>query len=58
MMIKGLLNFYLQFMMSPELAKVVLSVVPPVAVSAVVYGRYLRKITQKTQSALASSTQA
>lgn len=47
----------MMFMMSPELAKVVLSVVPPVAVSAVIYGRYLRKITQKTQSALASSTQ-
>lgn len=47
----------MMFFMSPQLAKVVLSVVPPVTIAAIIYGRYVRKITQKTQTALAESTQ-
>ncbi|CAL8111742.1 unnamed protein product [Orchesella dallaii] len=42
---------------SPQLAVVGLSIVPPVAGLAVVYGRYVRKITQKVQDSLASATQ-
>ncbi|XP_039249155.2 ATP-binding cassette sub-family B member 10, mitochondrial-like [Styela clava] len=47
----------MMFFMSADLAKVVLSVVPPVAVTAIIYGRFVRNITQKTQTALAESTQ-
>ena len=43
--------------MSPKLASIVLGIVPPVAVAIVIYGRYLRKITKKTQDSLAQSTQ-
>lgn len=42
---------------SPQLAVVGLSIVPPVAGLAVIYGRYVRKITQKVQDSLASATQ-
>lgn len=35
--------------MSPELAAVGLAVVPPVAAMAVVYGRFVRKITKEVQ---------
>lgn len=42
--------------MSPELALVGLSIVPPIAVAAVVYGRFVRKITKKVQDSLADST--
>ena len=41
--------FLLQFYMSPELAMVGLSIVPPVALSAVFYGRYVKNITRKVQ---------
>lgn len=43
--------------MSPSLAAFVLSVVPPLAVLAVFYGRYLRKLTKMTQDSLAEATQ-
>lgn len=42
--------------MSPELALVGLSIVPPIAAAAVVYGRFVRKITKQVQDALADST--
>ncbi len=43
--------------MSPKLAVVGLSIVPPVAGLAVIYGRYVRKITKQVQDSLASATQ-
>lgn len=43
--------------MSPELALVGLAIVPPTAGIAVVYGRFLRKITQNVQDTLADATQ-
>lgn len=43
--------------MSPSLASFVLLIVPPVTVLAVVYGRYLRSISKRTQDALAQATQ-
>ncbi|KAM8809668.1 ATP-binding cassette sub-family B member 10, mitochondrial [Eudromia elegans] len=47
----------MMFFVSPNLAAFVLSVVPPLAVVAVVYGRYLRKLTKVTQDSLAEATQ-
>ncbi|EDO39130.1 predicted protein [Nematostella vectensis] len=42
---------------SPKLTGIVLLIVPPVAVGAVVYGRFLRSITKRTQDSLADATQ-
>lgn len=42
--------------MSTELALVGLSVVPPIAVAAVIYGRFVRKITKSVQDALADAS--
>ncbi|NXF25670.1 ABCBA protein, partial [Rhodinocichla rosea] len=47
----------MMFFVSPSLAAFVLSVVPPLAVLAVIYGRYLRKLTKITQDSLAEATQ-
>ncbi|NWY16284.1 ABCBA protein, partial [Aphelocoma coerulescens] len=47
----------MMFFVSPSLAAFVLSVVPPLAVVAVIYGRYLRKLTKMTQDSLAEATQ-
>lgn len=41
----------------PKLATFVLSVVPPVSIIAVLYGRYLRKLTESAQDSLAQATQ-
>jgi len=50
-------DFIFQFYVSPKLASIVLGIVPPVAIAIVVYGRYLRNITKRTQDSLAQSTQ-
>ncbi|XP_039294386.1 LOW QUALITY PROTEIN: ATP-binding cassette sub-family B member 10, mitochondrial [Nilaparvata lugens] len=47
----------MMFYMSTELALVGLGIVPPVAAIAIVYGRFVRKITKSVQGALAESTQ-
>ncbi|CAI9177495.1 unnamed protein product [Rangifer tarandus platyrhynchus] len=47
----------MMFFVSPKLATFVLSVVPPVSIIAVLYGRYLRKLTKVTQDSLAQATQ-
>ncbi|KAM4680377.1 ATP-binding cassette sub-family B member 10, mitochondrial-like isoform 3-T3 [Amazona ochrocephala] len=47
----------MMFFVSPSLAAFVLSIVPPLAVLAVIYGRYLRKLTKLTQDSLAEATQ-
>nr|XP_060609790.1 ATP-binding cassette sub-family B member 10, mitochondrial [Anolis sagrei ordinatus] len=47
----------MMFFVSPKLATFVLSVVPPLAFIAVLYGRYLRKLTRMTQDSLADATQ-
>ncbi|XP_061414936.1 ATP-binding cassette sub-family B member 10, mitochondrial [Lethenteron reissneri] len=47
----------MMFYVSPKLATFVLGVVPPIALIAVVYGRYLRRITKRTQDSLAEATQ-
>ncbi|XP_045392997.1 ATP-binding cassette sub-family B member 10, mitochondrial isoform X1 [Lemur catta] len=47
----------MMFFVSPSLATFVLSVVPPVSIIAVIYGRYLRKLTKVTQDSLAQATQ-
>uniref|UniRef100_A0A8C4WZ60 ATP-binding cassette sub-family B member 10, mitochondrial n=1 Tax=Eptatretus burgeri TaxID=7764 RepID=A0A8C4WZ60_EPTBU len=47
----------MMFYVSPKLATFVLSVVPPVALFAVAYGRYIRAITMKTQDLQAQATQ-
>ncbi|NP_062425.1 ATP-binding cassette sub-family B member 10, mitochondrial precursor [Mus musculus] len=47
----------MMFFVSPSLATFVLSVVPPISVLAVIYGRYLRKLSKATQDSLAEATQ-
>uniref|UniRef100_A0A9J8A817 ATP binding cassette subfamily B member 10 n=2 Tax=Cyprinus carpio TaxID=7962 RepID=A0A9J8A817_CYPCA len=42
---------------SPSLAAFVLMVVPPIACLAVIFGRFLRSISRRTQDALAEATQ-
>jgi len=42
---------------SPKLASVSLLVVPPVVLFAIIYGRYVRKITKQVQDKLADSSQ-
>ncbi|RZB49891.1 ATP-binding cassette sub-family B member 10, mitochondrial [Asbolus verrucosus] len=46
----------MMFYMSTELALVGLAVVPPVAIVAIIYGRFLRGITRKVQDSLADAT--
>ncbi|KAK2092690.1 ATP-binding cassette sub- B member 10, mitochondrial [Saguinus oedipus] len=41
---------------SPNLATFVLSLVPPMSIIAVIYGRYLRKLTKVTQDSMAQAT--
>lgn len=47
----------MMFYMSTELAIVGMSVVPPVALMAIWYGRYVRSITKSVQDTLAQATQ-
>ncbi|XP_043820321.1 ATP-binding cassette sub-family B member 10, mitochondrial [Dromiciops gliroides] len=47
----------MMFFVSPNLAAFVLGVVPPISILAVIYGRYLRKLTKMTQDSLAQATQ-
>ncbi|MEQ2251468.1 ATP-binding cassette sub- B member 10, mitochondrial [Ilyodon furcidens] len=47
----------MMFYVSPSLASFVLLIVPPMAGLAIVYGRYLRSISKRTQDALAQATQ-
>lgn len=47
----------MMFYVSPSLAAFVLMIVPPMAALAVVYGRYLRSISKRTQDSLAEATQ-
>lgn len=42
--------------MSAELALVGLAIVPPVAIVAVIYGKFLRGISRKVQDSLAGAT--
>ncbi|XP_054262814.1 ATP-binding cassette sub-family B member 10, mitochondrial isoform X2 [Macrosteles quadrilineatus] len=47
----------MMFYMSTELALVGLAIVPPIAAMAIVYGRFVRKITKNVQDSLAEATQ-
>ncbi|XP_012669761.2 ATP-binding cassette sub-family B member 10, mitochondrial [Clupea harengus] len=47
----------MMFYVSPSLAAFVLMIVPPMAGLAVIYGRYLRSISKRTQDSLAEATQ-
>ncbi|XP_056390780.1 ATP-binding cassette sub-family B member 10, mitochondrial isoform X2 [Hyla sarda] len=47
----------MMFFVSPQLATFVLSIVPPLAIVAVIYGRYLRKVSKLTQDSLAEAAQ-
>jgi ATP-binding cassette subfamily B (MDR/TAP) protein 10 len=50
-------NFCSQFYVAPQLSVVGVSIVPVVAAMAIVYGRYVRKITKAMNNSLAASTQ-
>ncbi|XP_071800167.1 ATP-binding cassette sub-family B member 10, mitochondrial-like [Asterias amurensis] len=47
----------MMFYSSAKLATIVLSIVPPVAVVAVIYGRFLRTVSKQKQDVLAKSTE-
>ncbi|KAM9764938.1 ATP-binding cassette sub-family B member 10, mitochondrial [Menidia menidia] len=47
----------MMFYVSPSLASFVLMIVPPMTGFAIIYGRYLRSISKRTQDALAQATQ-
>ncbi|XP_039604221.1 ATP-binding cassette sub-family B member 10, mitochondrial [Polypterus senegalus] len=47
----------MMFYVSPALATFVLSIIPPLAVVTIFYGRYLRKLSRMTQDSLAHATQ-
>ncbi|XP_039097207.1 ATP-binding cassette sub-family B member 10, mitochondrial [Hyaena hyaena] len=47
----------MMFFVSPHLAIFVLSVVPPISILAVIYGRYLQKLSKVMQDSLAQTTQ-
>ncbi|KAL1138969.1 hypothetical protein AAG570_009030 [Ranatra chinensis] len=47
----------MMFYMSSELALVSLCIVPPVAAMAIIYGRFIRRMTTRVQDALADATQ-
>lgn len=47
----------MMFYVSPKLAVVGLSVVPPVAIIAIIYGRYIRSITRQRNDALADASE-
>ncbi|PIO24537.1 hypothetical protein AB205_0166500, partial [Aquarana catesbeiana] len=47
----------MMFFVSPQLATFVLSIIPPLSVVGVIYGRYLRKVSKLTQDSLAEATQ-
>ena len=53
----GIGGIGLLFYISPLLTALMLAVVPPVALGAVVYGRRVRKLSQKSQDALAEAAQ-
>lgn len=42
--------------MSPKLAMVSMAIVPPVAIVAVIYGRFVRNITRQVQDSMADAT--
>ncbi|KAG8239248.1 hypothetical protein J437_LFUL010638, partial [Ladona fulva] len=46
----------MMFYMSPQLALVGLAIVPPMAGLAVIYGRFIKKITRSVQDSLAEAT--
>lgn len=48
-LIKAILIICFQFYMSPSLALVSLTVVPPIVGVAIIYGRFVRKITKAVQ---------
>lgn len=47
----------MMFHTSVQLSLFIISILPPLAVGAVVYGRYLKKLAEKTQNAVAESTE-
>ncbi|XP_072031210.1 ATP-binding cassette sub-family B member 10, mitochondrial-like [Amphiura filiformis] len=55
--IQALGGIGMMFYSSVKLATVVMSIVPPVAVLAIVYGRYVRNISKQVQDSLANATE-
>uniref|UniRef100_A0A4W4GAS6 ATP-binding cassette sub-family B member 10, mitochondrial n=1 Tax=Electrophorus electricus TaxID=8005 RepID=A0A4W4GAS6_ELEEL len=53
---QALAGVSMMFYVSPNLASFVLMIVPPMAGMAVIYGRYLRSISKRTQDSLADAT--
>lgn len=54
--ISAIVGVTAMFLISAKLTGVMLAVVPPVSIGAVIYGRYLRKLSKQTQEALGEMT--
>eukprot|EP00795_Rhopilema_esculentum_P003009 gene3009-1270_t len=54
---QGVAGVSLMVFVSPKLAGLVLSIVPPVVLFSVIYGRYVRNITKQVQDSLADASQ-
>lgn len=55
-MSQAVIGSALMMVISPPLTLTILSIVPPLALVGVFYGRYVRKLTKQTQDALADTT--
>ena len=47
---------FFQIYVSPQLSLASMAVVPSVAILAIIYGRYIKKVTANVQGSLASAT--
>eukprot|EP00117_Sycon_ciliatum_P007075 scpid54928/ scgid10333/ ATP-binding cassette sub-family B member 10, mitochondrial; ABC-mitochondrial erythroid protein; ATP-binding cassette transporter 10 len=56
-LLRGASGLGMMYYLSPPLANASLIIVPPIACLGALYGVYIRSITQKTQDAVAQSTQ-
>jgi ABC-type multidrug transport system fused ATPase/permease subunit len=54
--ISGVGGIGILFALAPKLTLLMLSVIPPVAIGGVYYGKFTKKISRKVQDALARST--
>ncbi|KAJ1674369.1 ATP-binding cassette permease mdl1 [Spiromyces aspiralis] len=54
--ISAIAGLSMMLYMSPKLTMVMMSIVPPIAIYAVIYGRYIKKLSNKTQESLGDIT--
>jgi len=52
----GLVGSGMMLYISPKLTLIMLSIIPPISLGAVFYGRYIKNLSRKTQDALSNAT--